>query len=329
MNSFFVNKNANPIFFKKKINFPYNAQFSLMTFGPRNKDKIFYIIKRTPGAGLFSNFIFVINHLKIAKNNNFLPIIDMKNFITIYNEKHKIGGTLNAWEYYFEQVSKYKLENIYKSKNVIITNDRFFKSFTHNIGQNKFQDLSKKYIKIKKLYLDYADKFYKLNLNSKTLAVHYRGTSYKTSANHPFPLTIKQTINHCRHKMKKFGYTKIFLCTEDKELFEVMKNEFSKQLIYLDDSYRSLKDDAFKIYPRKNHRYKLGKEILIESLIISKCKGFFSTNTNVLEFVKFLDKKKKIKYHYMDNGTNSSNEYVAKWLWHYKNLVPKLLGGFD
>ncbi len=31
----------------------------------------------------------------------------------------------------------------------------------------------------------------------------------------------------------------------------------------------------------------------------------------------------------MDNGTNSSNEYVAKWLWHYKNLVPKSLGGFD
>ena len=43
------------------------------------------------------------------------------------------------------------------------------------------------------------------------------------------------------------------------------------------------------------HRYKLGKEILIESLLISKCDGFLYCNTNVSEFVKFLDNKKKIK----------------------------------
>ena len=59
------------------------------------------MIRRSPGAGMFSNFIYVLNHVNIAKNN-FIPIVDMENFTTIYNERQKINNTYNAWEYYFE-----------------------------------------------------------------------------------------------------------------------------------------------------------------------------------------------------------------------------------
>ena len=67
---------------------------------------------------------------------------------------------------------------------------------------------------------------------------------------------------------------------------------------------------------------------MIESLLISRCSGFIYTNTNVSEFVKFLDKKKKINYFLIKNNFNSSNAYVAKWLWYYKNIFPQFLGGF-
>ena len=30
----------------------------------------------------------------------------------------------------------------------------------------------------------------------------------------------------------------------------------------------------------------------------------------------------------IDNGLNSSNEYIAKWYWYYKNIAPSVLGGF-
>ena len=43
-----------------------------------------------------------------------IPIVDMENFTTIYNEKSKVFKTFNAWEYYFEQFSKVNLKNIYK-----------------------------------------------------------------------------------------------------------------------------------------------------------------------------------------------------------------------
>ena len=102
------------------------------SFGELNEDKIFYVIKRSPGTGLFSNVTFVLNHLRICKKNKFIPIIDMENFKTIYNEKKKIKNTYNAWEYYFSKLNNFSLEEVYKSKNVLITSDNFF-TFLHII----------------------------------------------------------------------------------------------------------------------------------------------------------------------------------------------------
>ena len=48
----------------------------------------------------------------------------MSNFKTIYNEKIKLFGTFNSWNYYFENVSKYSLNEVYKSKNVILIKDK-------------------------------------------------------------------------------------------------------------------------------------------------------------------------------------------------------------
>ena len=116
-----------------------SINFSLYNFGNRNKNKVFYVIRRSPGAGMFSNFIYVLNHLEIAKRNNFIPIVDMENFTTIYNEKEKINNTYNAWEYYFEKLNKYTLKEVYKSQNVIITENLFHDSFNHNICNQKFK----------------------------------------------------------------------------------------------------------------------------------------------------------------------------------------------
>ena len=72
-----------PIISKKNL----PKKFHIQSFGDLNKDKIFYVIQRSPGVGLFSNLSFVLNHLKLAKSLGAIPIADMENFPTIYNEK--------------------------------------------------------------------------------------------------------------------------------------------------------------------------------------------------------------------------------------------------
>ena len=325
---FFLDEQAQPIFFRKNTlkNF---TKINLYSFGTLNKNKIFYLIRRSPGAGLFSNVIYVINHILIAKKHGLEPFIEMQNYKTIYNEKDKVNRTLNAWEYYFEQISKTPIAEIYKSHKVIITDNKFYKNFKHSITKKKLNTVAKKYLKIKKKFVIEANNFVRKNFETKTLGIHYRGTSYKTAANHPFPLTKKQIINKSKYIINKYKYNKIFLCTEEKDIFNALYKEFGNKICFIKQSYRSNKDDAFKIYPRSHHRYKLGKEILVESIILSKCHGFLHQNSNVSEFVKYLDHKKKIKYYYMKTEFNSSNEYIAKWLWYYKNIVPKFMGGFE
>ena len=95
----------NEIIPKKKIK---NEKFIVNEFGSLNENKTFYVIRRRSHAGIFSYLSFVLNHLIIAKKNNFIPVVDMQNFVSPYNEKYKIENTLNSWEYYFEQTSKYK-----------------------------------------------------------------------------------------------------------------------------------------------------------------------------------------------------------------------------
>ena len=151
------------------------------------------MIKRTPGTGMFSNITFILNHLKICKKYDFIPIIDMKNFSTIYNENIKFKNNLNAWNYYFDNLNEYSLEEVYKSKNVLITDNKFFHFFSYNIDEdNELIDLFNTKIKLNKYMNNCYLKDIKKFKNKKILGIHFRGTSYKRSAGHPFPATKKQ-----------------------------------------------------------------------------------------------------------------------------------------
>ena len=300
------------------------------SFGKLNPDKIFYVIRRSPGAGLFSNLTFVLNHLKIAKENNFIPFVDMEEYPTIYNEKKKIQNTFNAWEYYFENTSNFKLNEIYKSKNVIITENNFYDFFSKWLHQDEeLVKILKKEIKFKKNIIRIVNFIKKKKFdNKKILGIHFRGTSYKSSPGHPLPPTKKQIFNLVKKLLKTEEIDYIFLSTEEKDYQEFLSKNFSEKIFYFKSSYRSNKNDAFKNYPRLNHRYKLGREILIESILLSFSDYFIFTDSNVSSFASAINMKAGQKPYKINNGFNSLNKFISIWLWYYKSFVPQLLGGF-
>ena len=144
-------------------------EYKIHSFGEKNKDKIFYVIKRSKGGGLFSNLLFVLNHLILAEKFGAIPVIDMENFTNLYSEKNKIKGTKNSWLYYFNPVSKYNLEQVYKSKFVIFSSDNLFSNQTVNFKSNtdQLEKVYKKYIKIKPEYINLSKNFIKKNFKGK------------------------------------------------------------------------------------------------------------------------------------------------------------------
>ena len=314
------NKKLNNINLNNLNNITYKS------FGELNKGKIFYIIRRDPTAGFFSNITFVLNHLKICELMNFIPIIDMKNYPTIYNEKNKIKNSYNSWDYYFQRLNKYSLNEVYKSKNVFLSNLKFEKNMILNMENKEIAKYINK-IKIKKNIIAKTNRFIKRNFkkNENILGVHFRGSTYKNARGHAFPLTTKLMIKNINFLLKKYNYKKIFVVTEEKRYLSALQNEF-KDKIFFYNSYRMDNIDSFEINPRKRHRYLLGEEILIESLLLSNCVGLTYIKSNVIS-AAILFSKKNLNLHEVYLGLNSRNRFISKYLWYIKSILPYNFGG--
>ena len=322
----------------KNIEIPFDKKFdkkildklrlNQKSFGKLNGNKIFYVIKRTPGTGMFSNITFVLNHLKICEKYNFIPIIDMENFITIYNEKKKIRNNYNAWNYYFDNLNSYSLNEVYKSKYVIIANDKFFNFFSYSIDKDKeLIRLLNSEVKLNR----YLQGIYKKSLikfkHKKVLGIHFRGTSYKRSAGHPLPATKKQMEELTKKILKEDNIDMIFLVTEELNYLDFFKKKFKDKLFYIKSAYRSNKNDAFTIYPRNLHRYKLGREAVLESILLSHCDYFIYLCSNISAAAISFNKNSSQKRYEIDNGSNSKNVIISQFYWYLKRMIPKKLGG--
>ena len=135
-------------------------------------------------------------------------------------------------------------------------------------------------------------------MKEKILGVHHRGTGYKITE---YPITINQMINIINEILEKENYDKIFLVTEDLNNFKALKNYFGEKLIYLDSSQRGVNNlDVWKTYPRTLHRYKLGRDILYETFLLSYCDGYFDIETNPTEFA-----------HAMNLNTNQKDTHLT------------------
>ena len=330
LKKYLTNTGPEPLIKNKKIISKkniYGQNFKLLSFEKKNSKKIFYIIRRSPGAGLFSNLTVVLNHLLICKKFNFFPVVDMENFKTIYNEISKINGHLNAWEYYFERLNRYTLKEVYKSKNVIFSNSNLEKYMLADMTNNNLKNLFSKII-IKKHIIKKFENFYKKNfLNTKNiLGIHFRGSTYKVARGHAFPFTIDLMLIEIDKLINKYKYKKIFLVTEEQKYLDTSKKKYGDKCIFY-SSYRMHKKDLFKIYPRKNHRYKMGEETVIDTLLLSKCDGLAYIKSNVISAAIMLSKKKQ-RYHEFFLGYNSRNKFISRWLWYIKSILPEYLGGF-
>jgi hypothetical protein len=279
-----------------------------ISFGDLNPEICFYVIrKRPPGNGFFANVNFVLSGIMKAQSLGLVPVVDMENYwMDEMNEIKKINNTHNSWCYFFEQISPYDLKEVYKSKNVILSNgsriladSHWFSDKTHMYSANiDLINLLKtevsNHIKLNIYTLENFEKVKsELQFNPKdTLAVFFRGTGYKlsTAGNLPVP-TYNFVLESIRDFCKEKSLSKIFVVTEDYDFYHFLLKELENEVIIQNIRFdKKLSLDKWKDKKtNSDNSIRMGYEnnltYLVEILLISLCTNAAVSLSNATVFM--------------------------------------------
>jgi len=109
--------------YREKINRKIKYRERKKSFGRLNPDKTFYVARiDSAHEGFGSVYKNMLSLIAYADENGWIPVVDYKNMANRILQGLDWDYRENAWEYYFKQVSPYSLDEVYKSKNVILGN---------------------------------------------------------------------------------------------------------------------------------------------------------------------------------------------------------------
>lgn len=282
----------------KGIKDAWPKDITRFNFFSKNKfDKIPYIVRRRSEiVGLFSYFITMLGGIAYADKNNFIPVIDMKNFMNLYLYPDELGR-VNSWEYYFDQPGNISLDESLSSRKYILGRDcalferpsqtaEFF--YNHDGQLDYWRNICRKYIRFTPAVLERLENMKQKYQGTRILGVLVRGTDYAALKphGHPIPPTAEQAIAKVQGAMKSESFDSVYLATEDKNILAKFQAAFGDKLItpeadYINYDYKHAKFLAYYEPDRQNDKYLRGLDYLVSILFIAKfCKGFITCITS-------------------------------------------------
>lgn len=269
-------------------------------YGKLNPDKIFYVIrKEVDNWGLFTTWLYFIDQMEYALKNKYIPVIDLKNYyITMMQETEK-KYVENAWEYYFEQPCKgYSLDEVYKSKNVVMSSLNGVSGGTINWNEQlpaskqdlmRWNQLTRKYFRLNNEMLKYIDRFRMLLIpdNKRILGVALRrnfeyGKLMKRVLynQHPEQENVNTYISDAEKYMKEWNCDFVFLSVEDREVCELFKRKFGEKCIFIERPRFCNFENGIPIldtlkttreFSREQNILLKTKEYIAEIVLLSEC----------------------------------------------------------
>jgi hypothetical protein len=271
------------------------------SYGKDNPDKIFYIIGYTDvRAGLFWIVNKALMHLDYAENNGYISVVDYKNNDTQYTGKCE-HGVVNVWEKYFKQPCGYSLDDIQRSKNIIIARKCENPCSVFWFGPNFYYEpnIVERARRVYRKYISYSDevKAYLcecenlLKGKGKVLGVLCRGTDYVTlkPAGHPIPMSLDFAIEKAKEVMADKSCDCLFLATEDEDVYQRFLQEFGDKLIVNHQQRTSksqlkrgqfLSESRMEQVKSANERFVSGLEYLAAIHLLSKCNCLVADRCN-------------------------------------------------
>ncbi len=228
--------------------------------------------------GFFSNFFLVLAHLNWCLKHKKIPVIHWDHEFPYY-QPEGYNGSKNAWEYYFKPISNrsYHVGDIIDRR--YNAPDRSYIIWWDYPRMLKYREffnkLIKKYIHNKESILKKVESFYDKHMKGKkTIGMHIRGTDKHIEAP---SVSISKFIKQAKTYPKEYQF---YVATDEYKLLDTIKKELKGYTIIHYDAHRS--DDKEPIhYKKAPNKALLGEEILIETLLLSRCDKFIHAHSNV------------------------------------------------
>lgn len=254
-----------------------------VSYGSENKDKVFYVIRRAPNrVGLFSYVTIVMGHIKYAVEQGYIPVVDMQTIENTYLEKEQIGKC-NAWEFYFEQPCGYSLEDIKRSKRIILSNGLLPREFPEMkmVQDSENYDMWKGYCNsylhiLPDVQKSISEKYENMFGEARVLGVLCRGTDYtnRKPPEHPVQPDISTIIEKANEEMQKHNCEFVYLATEDEAVYRQFKQVFGEKMKstnqkrYEETGTANIND---LMEQSESDRYLRGLEYLVTIGVLARC----------------------------------------------------------
>lgn len=273
---------------------------------------VYYIVRRTlswGGTGFFSNYFYALSHIAYAKEKGWVPVVDMRNYRTLYSENHPIRGTLNAWEYYFLQpvstYTAYRSGRFILSESLALRNEwKVFHETDDAVELDMdraclLKTLCAEYIALHPVLKNEIDQWRTEYLShKKVLGVHWRGTDKRAPpAGHRRTPPLQTLLDAVQNMIQHHSDINIvFLASDESGIREALQETVSVPVV-TSEAYRLEAGDgrglhtAFVHHARPDHHYLLGAEVLRDAYLLSYCDYLVQGHSNVTNAALFLRDK--------------------------------------
>lgn len=270
------------------------------SFGEKNPDTIFYLIQVRDNAGMLATIFHILHNMEWAEEMGYVPIVDM---VT-----KQMRDEDKSFFLYYQQKTKYSLEEIYQSKKVILSGGALheervkrFKAVEDEIAY--YHQFFCEHICFTKSIQEKIEKE-KNYIGKNSLGVFLRGTDYTSMkpAYHPIQPDVSEVINKIKEFERNHKVDLIYLVTEDCDIYRKMIAEFPGQ-IYCTGTHFVEKYDG-KCYIEKyiKNLYEQNLEYLTRINTLASCRWLIASRTNGSNMARILNNNNYEECFFFDKG---------------------------
>ena len=253
-------------------------------------DNTYFIIRRSyRNIGLATHLCVYIAFIAYAVNKGYIPIIDMKMYPNIYQEKDE-EGKINSWEKYFLQPMGIGIDDIPKGAKIRYSSPIFLPERTPFITSLKnkaeyalYRNIYKDFVHFNNVVQKYTDEELEMLSGKNVIGCLCRGTDYTAfkPKGHPVQPDFEMIVDKVEEFMEKHKCEYVYIATDEYKAEKIFREKWNNRVLinkrnYFDELGIDFKKTGISevSFDRDNDAYLKGLEYLASINILAHCKYF-------------------------------------------------------